>query len=59
MGTRAVTTVIIEDLPGSPQGDNQARHLKIWADRSGLSGGTKESAMAIESGKFFFTVARN
>jgi hypothetical protein len=59
MGTRAVTTLIIEDLSGSPQDDNHARHLKVSVDRSGLTGDTTGSAMAIESGKFFFIVTRN
>jgi hypothetical protein len=50
MESRTVRTVIIENWPGSPQGDGLAQHLKVWADRYCFSGETKGSSVPIMPG---------
>jgi hypothetical protein len=58
MDVREVTKVLIEDFP-SPAYDGMAHLLKIWGDRYTFTGEIKNSAIAIDPGRFFLIVTSN
>jgi hypothetical protein len=58
MDVRSVTKVLIEDFP-SPAYDGMAHLLKIWGDRYTFTGEVKNSAIAIDPGRFFLIVTSN
>jgi hypothetical protein len=58
MDVRAVTKVLIEDFP-SPAYDGMAHLLKIWGDRYTFTGEVKNSAIAIDPGRFFLLITSN
>jgi hypothetical protein len=58
MDVRAVTKVLIEDFP-APAYDGMAHLLKIWGDRYTFTGEIKNSAIAVDPGRFFLIVTSN
>jgi hypothetical protein len=58
MDVKAVTKVLIEDFP-CPAYDGMAHLLKIWGDRYTFTGEVKNSAIAIDPGRFFLIVTSN
>jgi hypothetical protein len=58
MDVRTVTKVLIEDFP-SPACDGIAHLLKIWGDRYTFTGEIKNSAIAVDPGRFFLIITSN
>jgi hypothetical protein len=59
MDVSSVTKVIIEDFPCTPNGDMMAYYMKLWGDRYVFTGEVKNSALAIDPGRFFLIVTSN